>query len=65
MWRRAVESSARFTKVDGNFSAENSTLSSPEVLLYLSDNLDMRVREGRGLKGGAAASPLFIFFFFT
>ena len=39
----------------------NSTLSSPEVLLYLSDNLDMLVREGRGLKGGAAASP----FFFT
>ena len=24
-------------------SGENSTLSSPEVLLYLSDNLDMRV----------------------
>ena len=33
------------------------------MLLYLSDNLDMRVREGRGLKGGAATSPLFFFFF--
>ena len=32
------------------------------ILLYLSDNLDMRVREGRGLKGGAAASPFFFFF---
>ena len=42
----------------------DSTLSSPEVLLYLSDNLDMRVREGRGLKGGAATSPPPFFFFF-
>ena len=24
MWRRAVESSSRYTKVDGDFSAENS-----------------------------------------
>ena len=52
------------TQRNANVSLSDSTLTSPEVLLYLSDNLDMRVREGRGLKGGAATSPLFFFLLF-